>query len=370
MNDALRLESEKLVRSWAQYDASFLRDYLVADVEDPRLNIQSILSRHFLLAELFPGRFAELMLHEVRFATVMNWLNKNATGAEERSAILHALRHGADNAEGQPIPHFVTQTFAALPANPAGLPIPNYLAHYLGEESRASQMKSVAQEPSENSRHEPPDRAPSSGADIQPTSCLRHNQPRREERDLFLALWREALAGESPQPVSVLEPACGSANDYRFLAAGGIARLIEYTGFDLCEKNVANARALFPDARFETGNVFDIAAPDQSCDLCFTHDLLEHLSSAGLERAVQELCRVTRHGLCVHFFRMDEIADHFVRPIGDYHVNTLSLARTEALFVRHGFAVQPLHIGSYLRQRVGCEETHNPNAYTFLAFRR
>lgn len=335
MNDALRLESEKLARSWAQYDASFLRDYLVADVEDPRLNIQSILSRHFLLAELFPGRFAELMLHELRFATVMNWLNKHAAGSEERGAILHALRHRADNAEGQPIPHFVTRTFEALPANPDGLPVPNYIADCLAEESSESQPKPVG-----------------------------------EEGGVFLALWREALAGESPQPLSVLEPACGSANDYRFLAAGGIARLVDYTGFDLCEKNIANARTLFPDARFETGNVFDLTAPDQSYDLCFTHDLLEHLSPAGLERAVAELCRVTRHGLCVNFFQMDEMPEHLVRVVGEYYVNTLSLAKTEALLVRHGFAVQPLHIGSYLRQRVGCQETHNPNAYTFFAFRR
>ena len=168
----------------------------------------------------------------------------------------------------------------------------------------------------------------------------------------------------------MLEPACGSANDYRFLEACGLARLVDYTGFDLCETNVANARALFPDARFLVGNVFEIAAPDQAYELCFLHDLLEHLSPAGLERAVQELCRVTRHGLCVNFFQMDEMPDPIVRPVEDYHVTTLSLARSEALFARHGFAVQALHIGSYLRTRISCDETHNPNAYTFLAFRR
>ena len=89
----------------------------------------------------------------------------------------------------------------------------------------------------------------------------------------------------------LLEPACGSANDYRYLAAFGIAGLLDYTGFDLCEKNVANARALFPRTRFEVGNVFEIAAADQAFALCFVHDLLEHLSPAGLERAVEELCR-------------------------------------------------------------------------------
>jgi hypothetical protein len=79
---------------------------------------------------------------------------------------------------------------------------------------------------------------------------------------------------------------------------------------------------------------------------------------------------VTRHGLCVHFFQMDEMPDHVRRPVGDYHLNTLSQAKAEALLRQHGFTVQPLHIGSYLRQRVGCQDTHNPAAYTFLAFRR
>jgi len=25
-----------------------------------------------------------------------------------------------------------------------------------------------------------------------------------------------------------------------------------------------------------------------------------------------------------------------------------------------------VHIGTFLRQQIGCEQTHNPNAYTFL----
>ena len=68
MEESLRLETEKLVRSWIQYDAPFLRDYLVADVEDPRINVQSILSRHFLIATLFGEKVRELVLHELRFA--------------------------------------------------------------------------------------------------------------------------------------------------------------------------------------------------------------------------------------------------------------------------------------------------------------
>ena len=338
MDDSLRLETEKLARSWRQYDAPFLRDYLVADVEDPRINAQSILSRHFLIATLFGEKFRELGLQELRFAGAMNWLAnlaKNSGGAEESRAVLHALEHGADNAEGLQIPHFISETFRSLPICLGEITIPNYIRDFL---------------------------VSAGGAPTQPG-------PQAPGFNTFASLWHSALSREQPPPVSVLEPACGSANDYRFLEAYGLARLIDYSGFDLCEKNVANARAMFPDTRFRVGNVFEIAAPDQSFDLCFAHDLLEHLSPAGLECAVRELCRVTRHGICVGFFQMDEMPEHIVRPVGAYHVNTLSLVKTEALFTQHGFAVQPLHIGSYLRGRVGCNETHNTNAYTFLTFR-
>ena len=57
-----------------------------------------------------------------------------------------------------------------------------------------------------------------------------------------------------PQRLSVLEAACGSANDYRFIEAFGLARLLDYTGFDLCEKNIFNAKQLFPMAQFNVDN--------------------------------------------------------------------------------------------------------------------
>jgi len=76
----------------------------------------------------------------------------------------------------------------------------------------------------------------------------------------FEAIWRELLAGEQPRRICVLEPACGSANDYRFLDTFGIARLLDYVGFDLCEKNIVNASGMFPGVRFKVGNVLEIDA--------------------------------------------------------------------------------------------------------------
>jgi len=341
---SLQAETDKLARAWMQHDGEMLRDYLVAGVEDPRLNLQSILSRHFLARAITADRYVALMEAEYHFAAVMNWLTA-LTGrlgdATELELVQYALRRGADNAEGIEIPGFVVQTFAALPATAGKMTIPNYIESFL------------------------------SGTRLVKGQARLH----RPSLETFRKPWRKALAKATPrpqpstlnsQPLSVLEPACGSANDYRFLHDYGLARQVDYTGIDLCAKNIANARALFPGVNFQVGNVFEIAAPDKAYDLCFVHDLFEHLSLAGMESAVKEVCRVTRQGLCVGFFNMDETRDHQVCPVDDYHWNRLSMGRMKELFAECGFAARVVHIGAFLRQQMGCDQTHNPYAYTFL----
>ena len=191
MERSLKLESEKLARSWAQHDAGLLRDYLVAGVEDPRLNLQSVLSRHFLARALTGERFSALMEQEYRFAAAMNWLTGLAGrlgDAGELELVLYALRRGADNAEGIEIPGFIVQTFAALPTAAGGLTIPNYIESFL------------------------------SGTRLVKGQAKLHNP----SLETFRKLWHQALKAELPSsstkpstPSS--EPACGSANDYRFL---------------------------------------------------------------------------------------------------------------------------------------------------------
>lgn len=353
MNPDLLVETERLTRSWAQHEAGWLRSYLVAGVEDPRLNVQSILSRHFLACALGLDRWNGLMAEEYRFAGVMNWL-QSAAGqpgeTELRAAVLHALRKHSDNAEGLEIPRHVLQTFMTLPRNIDGWVIPNYIEQFL----------------------------------LPPAPGFGQSDPFEPALNTFCRIWNDRMAthvpaadpahrsashigeGQTSPLLSLLEPACGSANDYRFLHAYGIARHFDYTGFDLCQANVENARALFPGVRFETANVFEIPAPAKSCDLCLVHDLFEHLSLAGLEQAVREVCRVTRQGLCVGFFQMDEIPEHIVRPREEYFWNLLSLARMRELFASEGFQGQAVHIGSFLAHQIGCGQTHNPDAYTFI----
>lgn len=283
------------------------------------------------------------MSEEYRFSACMNWLRKLAapqSNQEDQAAVLYALKRGSDNAEGVEIPLFLVQTFAQLPKLVSGVAVPNYIESFLAEV--AGVEKSL---------------------------------------NTFEQLWREclsparfepsgnAMSGSNQLPMvqpSLLEPACGSANDYRFLDSYGIAHWFGYTGFDLCAANIENSRSLFPEACFQVGNIFQIEADDKTYDLCMVHDLLEHLSNEGMERAVIEICRVTRRGICIGFFQMDEIRDHVVRPVEDYHCNLLSMRKMRELFVEHGFEGQVIHVGSFLDEQVGCAETHNPNAYTFF----
>ncbi len=344
MNPSLAQESEKLARCWMQHPPDWLRDYLISGVEDPRVNLQSVLSRHFLLRVLCGDRFAQLMEQEYRFAAVMNWLLPLLSGGTEvAEAVLFGLRHGAEDVEGIRIPLWAARIFRSLPATADGIEIPNYLGQLLGAERAADSPQSRAPSPP--------------GAACDPA-------------DTFSRVWKHALRMDAlasgPSMLSVLEPACGSANDYRFLDGYGIAPLLHYTGFDLCVTNIDNARALFPSVRFEVGNVFQIAAPDTSFELCLVHDLFEHLSLEGFETAIREICRVTRQAICAHFFQMDEIPAHVVRPVEEYYWNLLSMAQTRQLFARFGFRAQVLHIGTFLREMTGCDRTHNPHAYTFL----
>ena len=342
-----------------QHDVAMLRDYLVAGVEDPRLNLQSILSRHFLARALRAERWSALMEAEYRFAAAMNWLTALAGrlgDADELELVLYALRHGTDNAEGIEIPGFMVQTFAALPATADRLTIPNYIESFLSGTRLVKGHAKLHQPSLEIFRKLWP-------------KALRVEFPIRKPRSSQRKSAQASLPQPSAlnaQPLFVLEPACGSANDYRFLHAYGLARFVDYTGFDLCAKNIENARAVFPGVSFAVGNVFEIAAPDKAYDLCFVHDLFEHLSLEGMQVAIKKVCRVTRRGLCVGFFNMDEIRDHQVRPMDEYHWNLLSMSRMKELFAGCGFAARVVHIGTFLRQQIGCEQTHNPNAYTFL----
>lgn len=328
MEERFKLETERLAKSWMRYDRTTLRGYLVEDVEDPRINIQSILTRHFLIERLFGERFDALAEQELRFGLVMNWLLrllKKPVNAGQLQAVLGTLKAEEDNAEGLQVPSYISETFATLR-------LPNYICDLL------------TWSPVETTEAPIPEYLMST----------------------FQTIWQEVLADEQSEHISVLEPACGSANDYRFIDAFGIARLIDYTGFDLCEKNIRNAKQMFPKARFKVDNALEIDAENDTFDYCFVHDLFEHLSIEAMEVAISEVCRVTRRGLCIGFFNMHNGDQHIVKVLGNYHWNKLSMGETKAIFESHASVVEVIHIDTLLVSKFGCRDTHNKNAYTFV----
>jgi SAM-dependent methyltransferase len=171
------------------------------------------------------------------------------------------------------------------------------------------------------------------------------------DADRFVTRWAEAFQTQPAGRLAVIEGACGSANDYRFLSACGLAPLIDYTGFDLTESNIANAREMFPDTDFRVGDVQDIDAADRSYDWGMAHDLLEHLAPNAMERAIDELCRVTRRGVLISFFLMGPHADHRVHTRGTYHVNNLSKRRINASFARHCTDIRWVRVHPMIQER-------------------
>ena len=330
-------ETARLRSSWARHSPEMLRNYLVAGVQDPRTNLQSVLLRHFLIEGLLGDHCAALRHAEVRFAAVLTWLRQvleTRPEPEELAVLRHALKVGADNAEGTPIPAFVRQAFARLPGVVDGLEVPNYLAQAL---------ESALRQP----------------------GCT---QPDEGSLNVFMMLWQQALASLPPHRLSVLEAGCGSANDFRFMVASGLARWLDYTGIDLCENNIATAQALCPEGRFRMGNLLAIDYPDKSFDFGLVQDVLEHLSLEALEVAVSELCRVVRRGLCLGFFQMYEGTEHIVRRVDAYHVNTLSLPRVRALLDRWGGRVQAIHIRTWLAHQFDWADAYWDTAYTLMVW--
>ncbi|MHC4388529.1 MAG: hypothetical protein ACYSX1_07965, partial [Planctomycetota bacterium] len=127
VQDRFKQETEALRKSWMQHPGSSLRDYLVQDVEDPRINTQSILTRHFLIQRLFPARFSAVMEQELRFSLVINWLLKllkASVTADQLRTLLDALLDGKDNADTLQIPQFISDTFESLA-------LPNYICDLL-----------------------------------------------------------------------------------------------------------------------------------------------------------------------------------------------------------------------------------------------
>jgi hypothetical protein len=173
--------------------------------------------------------------------------------------------------------------------------------------------------------------------------------------------WRDALDDRQAPPLRVLEYACGSANDY------GIARFLDYTGVDLNETNIANARQRFPDVNFRVGSVLSLPESDRSVDYVIGFDIMEHLSLSAMQHAMNSAVRICRRGLYFAFFIMDEVPEHVDRPVRDYHRNLLSAPQVRQEMARHFRTVQLIHIADMLKDAFGYTHSHTRRSYSLIA---
>ena len=329
MDSSLKRESESLRDAWQQYPAEHLDTYLVRDVEDPRINVQSILIRSLLIDSLFPDRFTSLIDEELRFSVCLNWILSRMKEGYERSLILDALESEKPNDIPFEIPKAVAETYFFLQQENTGLT--DYITAVLV------------------------DRCDDTGA-LLPESATR----------TFSLLWERILSERDAERISVLEPACGSANDYRFMEEFGVARFLDYTGLDLCDTNIENARRRFPDVKFSVGNVIDMPFEENRFDYTYVQDLFEHLSPSALGKSLSEIARVTRREAWLGFFNVSADPAHEFKEVSLYHWNRLSAAEIVSRLKPHCSNIEVIWTLQLLRDKFGFTDYYNPGACTLV----
>ena len=325
MDDTLRFESQRLKFSWDKNSHDHLDTYLVQDVEDPRINAQSILTRALIADTLFPGRFTVLIDAEFQFSACMIWILKQLRDGHSRWDLLNEL----EQQKSEHLPEFICAMYRALQCDES--PYPNFISDALF--------------------HAPVYE-----------NFLIHDRV----LSTFASFWNSALKGLSAEALRILEPGCGSANDYRQLDQHGLSRFLNYTGIDIASKNIENACLRYPNVDFAEGNIFEIAHDDGAFAYSFVHDLFEHLSPDGFEIAVREMLRVTRNEAWFAFFDLQDIPDHIIQPMDDYHINTLSLGKTVKLIEQTGARVDVIDVALLMRQKTLIPDYYNPHAKTLI----
>lgn len=294
--NTLAEEREALKHTWERHRAEDLEEYLVSGYQNPRINAQSILARHFLIDKIFGSRFDDLKQAELEFCVEANAALRQRAGELGVSMQVHI--------------------------DPA-------------KRARVAEVSQV----------------------------IADRQTRFEQR------WAQTLAGETAEPVKVLELACGSANDYRFFDSYGIAGFLDYTGIDLNETNIVNALQHYPDVNFEVGSILDLPYADDSFDYVLAFDIFEHLSLAAMHQALGEAKRVARQGIVIAFFIMVNAPEHNERIKGSYHWNELSAPRIRDELATDFSSVRMHHIPAFLKKNYGATHSYNKKAWTIIAER-
>lgn len=291
-----RSESATLKRSWARHDPGALEEYLVSGYQNPRVNAQSMLMRHYLVRELFGDKFDALAHEELEHCV-------KATKALQARAKELGVKMGS----------------------------------FLNSEKRAD--------------------------------VLRVSEVISDWEDTYEKRWAETLEECKADPIKVIEFACGSANDYRYFDSYGVARFLDYTGVDLNDNNIANAGRRFPGVDFQVQSILDLPFEDRSFEYVVANDIFEHLSLDAMEQAMHQATRLASKGIAITFFSMDDIPEHDVRPVRNYHWNVLSVPKIKELLESEFGPVEVIRIRDLLTKEFGFGKSYNKNAWTMFARR-
>jgi SAM-dependent methyltransferase len=355
-------ESENLRNAWLRHPAGFLDSYLIQGVENPCINPQSVVTRSLLVDTLMPGAHRDLAEQEMLYS---------------------ACACTTIAAAGRGLFDLFTAALEGEPGADAALPLPTFLKKIRDERPQLPfSLRGVWQQifhaimNSYNgfaSPFEPLWRERLAAIkDVQPTPAGQTPSPPLEEKDRMRGIGQKAdeevtsRAHQSSAQISsrptLLEVACGSANDFRYFPRYGLDTLINYTGADICPTNVANAQRRCPTGTFLEGNALALPFPDKSFDFYLTFDLFEHLSLAAMQQALREAVRVTRRKLWLSFFSLEDRPEHLEVPSPPYYLNVLSIARTVEELSRLGCDATVIDLPADWSHKFPGYQHYNPRA--------
>jgi ubiquinone/menaquinone biosynthesis C-methylase UbiE len=93
-------------------------------------------------------------------------------------------------------------------------------------------------------------------------------------------------------PKSAIEIGAGPGYLAARLFMNAEGPVLDYLGTDICARQVATARARYPQFSFRCASAYELPIPDRSYDLGVACEVLEHLEDP--DKALTELARVTR----------------------------------------------------------------------------
>jgi SAM-dependent methyltransferase len=130
------------------------------------------------------------------------------------------------------------------------------------------------------------------GVTVDTSNFRKHTSDNPVQRRL-IDRFHEKITGivSELKPATLLDAGCGEG----FVADIFLKEMPEaqITGFDVLEDSVKQARLRNPRASFAIGDIYNVDAPDDTYDVVYCFEVLEHLHEP--DRALRELARVAKH---------------------------------------------------------------------------